>query len=88
MNNAGGTDIDILKDLTIADTRNIILNATAGTKIGTATGQKIGFWNATPVIQQSHVADPSGGGTQDAEARTAINAILAQMATTGMQAAS
>lgn len=28
------------------------------------------------VTKQAHVADPSGGGVQDAEARTAINAIL------------
>jgi len=38
-------------DITISDTKNIILNATTGTKIGTAASQKIGFWNATPVAQ-------------------------------------
>jgi hypothetical protein len=38
-------------DTTIADGKNIILNSTTGTKIGTATGQKIGFFNVTPVIQ-------------------------------------
>ena len=36
--------------LTITDV-NIVLSATTGTKIGTATGQKLGFWNATPVVQ-------------------------------------
>lgn len=30
----------------------------------------------TPATRQTHIADPSGGGTQDAEARTAINSIL------------
>jgi hypothetical protein len=30
---------------------NLIVNATTGTKIGTATSQKLGFWNATPIIQ-------------------------------------
>jgi hypothetical protein len=39
-------------DMTIVD-RNIILNTITGTKIGTATGQKLGFWNATPVVQPS-----------------------------------
>lgn len=34
-----------------ANTRDIILDATTGTKIATATSQKLGFWNATPVIQ-------------------------------------
>lgn len=36
---------------TLADAVNFVLNTTTGTKIGTATGQKLGFWNATPVIQ-------------------------------------
>jgi len=69
-------------------TKDIITDTTTGTKIGTATTQKIGFWNATPVVQQAHIADPTGGGTVDAEARTAINSILAQLATVGLQAAS
>jgi hypothetical protein len=37
----------------------------AGFKIGTATSQKVGFWNATPVIQQttsSAAATRTGGG--------------------------
>jgi hypothetical protein len=33
----------------IKDGTNIPLNSTTGTKIGTATSQKLGFWNATPV---------------------------------------
>lgn len=40
-------------DITIADAKNIILNTTTGTKIGTATTQKLGFFNATPVVQPS-----------------------------------
>jgi len=36
---------------------------TTGTKIGTATTQKIGFWNATPVVQQ--VLATGGGATVD-----------------------
>ncbi len=38
-------------DFTIADAKNIILAATTGTKIGTATSQKLSFWNATPIVQ-------------------------------------
>lgn len=30
---------------------NIVLDATTGTKIGTATTEKLGFWNATPVAR-------------------------------------
>jgi hypothetical protein len=44
-------------------TKDIVTDTTTGTKIGTATGQKLGFWNATPVAQQvfatgaSHTVD-------------------------------
>jgi hypothetical protein len=49
----GTTDAPTFNGLTIADAGNVILNTTTGTKFGTATGQKIGFHNATPVIQQA-----------------------------------
>lgn len=45
-------------DITIADAQNIIVNATTGTKIGTATTQKIGFFNAAPVVQQANTVVP------------------------------
>lgn len=51
-----------------------------------ATG--IGFFAATPVAKAAHIADPSGGGTQDAEARTAINAILVALENYGLLATS
>ena len=47
---ASGT-VRIGGNLTISDSINIILGTTTGTKIGTATSQKIGFWNATPIVQ-------------------------------------
>jgi hypothetical protein len=40
--------------LTLADAVNIAVNTTTGTKIGTvggAAGQKLGFFNATPIVQ-------------------------------------
>lgn len=46
-----------LSGVTIADATNIVLNTTTGTKIGTATGQKLGFYNATPVIQPLATTD-------------------------------
>lgn len=49
---------------------------------------KIGFFAATPVAQQTFVADPSGGATQDAEARTAIAAIIDKLINLGLMAAS
>lgn len=39
--------------LTFANAVNIAFNTTIGTKIGTAITQKIGFWNVTPVVQQT-----------------------------------
>jgi hypothetical protein len=44
-------------DLTFGDGINIPLKTTTGTKIGTATTQKLGFFNATPVIQQGATTD-------------------------------
>lgn len=40
------------QNVTMGGAYNIVLDTTTGTKIGTATGQKIGFWNVTPVVQQ------------------------------------
>lgn len=37
--------------LTFSDTINIAFNGTTGTKIGTATSQKIGLWNTAPIVQ-------------------------------------
>jgi len=37
--------------LTAADGENIIVGTTTGTKIGTATSQKLSLWNATPIVQ-------------------------------------
>ena len=37
--------------ITLGDAQNIAFNATTGTKIGTATTQKLSFWNATPIVQ-------------------------------------
>jgi hypothetical protein len=38
-------------DLTANDGENIIVGTTTGTKIGTATSQKLSLWNATPIVQ-------------------------------------
>ena len=37
--------------LTFADAINVVFNGTTGTKLGTATSQKLGFWNAAPIVQ-------------------------------------
>jgi len=49
----GGTEVVRwqIGALTYADATNFSLGTTTGTKIGTATTQKLAFWNATPVVQ-------------------------------------
>lgn len=42
--------------ITLADAVNIAVNATTGTKIGTAITQKLGFYNATPIAQRAGAA--------------------------------
>ena len=55
---------------------------------GTGSAAAIAFLGATPSARLAHVADPSGGATVDAEARTAINSILATLETFGLHATS
>jgi len=43
--------------LVMADATNIVLNTTTGTKIGTANTQKLGFFNATPIVQPTVATD-------------------------------
>ena len=69
-------------DVSLTDT-NLIFGTTTGTKLGTATTQKLSFWNATPVVQGAAIADAAGGAVQDAEARTALNTLLARTRTYG-----
>jgi hypothetical protein len=53
----------------LADAANIVLGTTTGSKIGTATTQKLGFWNAAPIVQPAAAAQAaltnSTGGTAD-----------------------
>ena len=42
---------------TVVDGMNFAFNTTTGTKFGTATTQKIGFFNATPIVQPANTTD-------------------------------
>lgn len=49
---------------------------------------KLGIYDGTtPVIQATKISDPSGGATVDAEARTAVNAIIDALEGIGVSAA-
>ena len=67
-------------NVTFKDTYNMVFNTTTGTKIGTATTQKIGFWNAAPVVQPAAVAD----ATDAASVITQLNALLSRLRTLGL----
>lgn len=72
------------KHLQIFDAKNIQLGRTTGTKIGTATTQKLAFYGVTPVDQPATVDDPTGGATTDAQARGAINTIIDRLQELGL----
>jgi hypothetical protein len=66
--------------LHLADAGDITVGTTTGTKIGTATTQKLGFYNATPVVQPAAVAD----ATDAATVITQLNDLLAKLRTLGI----
>ncbi len=49
----GGGTTYLGGSINIVDAKNITLGTTTGTKIGTGTTQKLGFFNATPIVQQT-----------------------------------
>jgi hypothetical protein len=55
-----------------------------GLQIGGASTSLLGFYGATPVDRPDTIADPAGGGTIDAEARTAINTIIDRLQELGL----
>lgn len=79
------TVLNVYQNLSLLD-KNMVFGTTTGTKFGTGATQKMGWWNATPVVQPTAVADASGGAVNDAEARTALNALLARLRTLGILA--
>lgn len=63
-----------------ADAKNIAVGTTTGTKIATASTQKLGFFGVTPVVQPAAVADSTGTGDVVAQ----LNALLARMRSLGL----
>lgn len=65
---------------TVFDGVNLVLGTTTGTKFGTDPAQKIGFFNAAPVIQPAAVAN----ATDAATAISQLNDLLAKLRTLGI----
>lgn len=63
-----------------ADAKNIAVGTTTGTKIATASTQKLSFFGVTPVVQPAAVADSTGAGDVVAQ----LNALLARMRSLGL----
>lgn len=87
-----GPKVTLAQDFEIL-AKNIILDTTTGTKIGTGVTQKLGFWNATPVVQPSSanqaVAVAASGGDSPTEAEfnavvTLVNQLRADLVTLGL----
>lgn len=60
---------------------------TTGIRVSNAGNELVGatgFFGAPPASQPTAVADAAGGATVDAEARTALNALLARLRTLGL----
>lgn len=62
--------------LTLTDAHNIITGTTTGMKIGTGTTQKLGFWNATPVVQPTVTGSRAGNA--------ALASLLTALASEGL----
>ena len=54
--------------MTVADAHDIAVGSTTGTKLGTNATQKLGFWNATPIVQNT------GWSTSNSSSRKTIDA--------------
>lgn len=79
----GGT-VDVRGTLSLT-AEDIETDTTTGTKIGTSASQKLGFFGATPVVQQSHIADADG---TLADITSQFNTLLSYLETYGLLATS
>jgi len=61
---------------------DVVLDYHTGTKIGTAPTQKLGFWNAPPVVQPGTIA-PSAGDLL-AATQTKLDLVIAALKSTGI----
>lgn len=65
-------DIHLNGTTVYAEAANIVLDTTTGTKIGTGTTEKLGFFNATPIVQPSAITQTFSTADATHSARTAV----------------
>ena len=79
--NLKGDCLRVISDtVTVPDQADFAFNTGTGSKLGTAATQKIGFYNATPVVQPAAVSD----ATDAATVITQLNDLLAKLRTLGL----
>jgi hypothetical protein len=67
VSNAARSAWELSGNKSLADGANIVLGTTSGSKIGTAVTQKLGFFNATPIVQPAAAGQAAAAAqTQDA----------------------
>lgn len=75
--------LEITRGNIVLGALDMVLDTTTGTKIGTATSQKIGLWNATPIVQPTTGVASStrvgGAGTTVTDTDTFDGYTLAQV---------
>lgn len=67
---------------------NWLLKAASGGSRIRWNGTGLAFFGVAPVAQAAYIADPTGGATVDAEARTAITAVITALENYGLLATS
>jgi hypothetical protein len=68
--------VEFSDNIEMTNAKNFVLATSTGTKLGTGTTQKLGFWNATPVAQQTVTGSKATGA--------ALADLLTKLATIGI----
>ena len=71
-------------DVWLDDSCDIQIGTVGGTRVGTGSTQKIGFWGAAAAAQPAAVADPAGGATVDTECRAQLALALSRLRSCGI----
>jgi len=71
------------KLIQIMDGRNIVVGKGVGTKFGTETTQKLGFFGKTPIVQVSAIGSPSADVNS---LKTAVDLIRTALTNLGLSA--
>jgi hypothetical protein len=79
----GTGSVNIGGNMTIADGQNIVLDTTTGTKFGTATTQKLSFYNKAPIVQPASATQAAviSEGLNDAAESTYTQADMTKVQT-------